>query len=459
MATIKGSDYADDIKDAIKTLSTRVDEFDSEARVCDSERLGEVRKDGVRTRIAIESIQELLEQTKQEKEFLYERIQFLESQAAEGKKHTKSLVSGLREDMVQEELQIAVYNAFYGLFMAHPNVDDRTGKRESLDPIVDLLCKADFGSPAIAKPESFGFLALQSPPQRQNLEPNSIHLWLEELAQPSSDSSYLEQCLENVWDLSLKDMDRVKYVMASAELGSWLRSSRSTTLVIDSETRPAEVFNALTSSIAIVTQTLISEAKFPVLSFFCGLHANEVYDEQSSGPMGMLNCLNAQLMSYFKERDLHMTVYEQLKKPKFRRRSQTSVSKSLGLLESLFRDLPEEDPVVVVIDSVCRLLGSRPLANEAIRGLVEVARRADRKVKILITSPWSTDELGLNNFMELYIPDYIDGDREGLNLELVRKDAAEAASASTSKAKVPKVQSSDDSDSTSTSDSESDDGW
>lgn len=145
MATIKGSEYAGDIKDAIKSLSTRVEEFDSEAKMCDSERLGEVKKDGVRTRIAIESIQELLQQTKQEKELLYERIRFLESRAVGDEERTKTSVSGLRQNMMQEDLQIAVYNAFYGLFMAHPSVDDRTGKRESPDLGVKARCKADFG--------------------------------------------------------------------------------------------------------------------------------------------------------------------------------------------------------------------------------------------------------------------------------------------------------------------------
>ena len=130
MATIKGSEYADDIKDAIKTLSTRVDEFDSEARICDSERLGQVKENGVRTMIAIESIEELLRQTKQEKEALYERIRFLESQAVKDNQDTQNVTSGLRQSLAQEELQTSVYNEFYRLFMAHPNVDTRTGKRE-----------------------------------------------------------------------------------------------------------------------------------------------------------------------------------------------------------------------------------------------------------------------------------------------------------------------------------------
>ena len=249
-------------------------------------------------------------------------------------------------------------------------------------------------------------------------------------------------------------MDRVKFVMASAELRLWLRSRESTTLVVDSETRPAEVFNALTSSVAIVAKTLISEADFPVLSFFCGLHANEEYDEQRSGPVGMMNGFNTQLMGYFKERHLGMMVHEQLKDPGFRRKSQVRISKSLDLLEQLFKELPDNDPVVVVIDSACRLLGSGLLAEKAIGGLLRAAARANKTVKMLITSPLSTDKLRVNTFNHLFIPDYIDGDREGLNLELVQADATEAASAF-------KARSGNhvDSDSISFSTSDSDDDW
>ncbi|POS73063.1 hypothetical protein DHEL01_v208542 [Diaporthe helianthi] len=435
MATIKGSDYADDIKDAIKTLATRVDEFDSEARICDSARLGRLEQNDIRTMIAIESITERVrQQMKQDKEEIDQKLRLLETQALKDKRADQDLVTGLSKSVVQEALQIAVSNACYRFLMAHPNIDNRTGKM-------------------IASPENFNFKALQASPQQNEPQPSSIDLWLQELAQPQRNSPYIDKCLENIWGLSLKEMDRVKYIMASAELRSWLRSSRSAMLIIDSETRPDDVFNALTSSIAIVTHTLILEANFPVLSFFCGLHANEVYDEHLSGPIGLLNCLNAQLLSYFKEQDVDTTVHQQLQKPKFRRRSQNKVSKSLELFEIMLNDLSESDPVVIVVDSACRLRGSRQLANQAIRGLLQVAGKANRVVKILISSPWSTDELGLNGFDQLYIPDYIDGDREGLNLELAQKDAAEAAK--TSKAKD---ESSEDSEST-VSNSDSDDDW
>lgn len=48
---------------------------------------------------------------------------------------------------------------------------------------------------------------------------------------------------------------------------------------------------------------------------------------------------------------------------------------------------------------------------------------------MLITDLISTDKLRLNTFIQLFIPDYINGYHEGLNLELVQADAVEAASA------------------------------
>ncbi|KAK7709976.1 hypothetical protein SLS63_013118 [Diaporthe eres] len=377
MSTIKGSDYAEDINDAIQTLSTRVDEFDSEARVCDSMRLGQVEENGVRTMIAVDSLAEFLRQMKQDEEALREKKRVLQTQTIQDKQDSQSI----RSDLIQ----------------------------------------------------------------------NSMDLWLREVDQCRSDSSYIEKCLESIWDLGLKEMDRVKFMMASAELRSWLRSKDSTTLVMESETRPAEVFNALTSSVAIVAQTLISEANFPVLTFFCGLHVNDIYDEQLSGPIGMMNCLNAQLISHFKQLNYGMMAQEKLKDPGFRRKSQVRVSTSLALLEQLFKELSDDNPVVVVIDSACRLLGPSLPAEKAIGGVLRAAARANKIIKMLITDPISTDEISLNTFTQLFIPDYIDGDREGLNLELVQADAVEAASAFKAAGEID-----DDSVSTSYSTSNSD---
>lgn len=138
MVTIKGSDYADEIKDAIKTLSTRVDEFDSEARICDSERLGQVEENGVRTMIAVESLTEFLRQKKKDEEALYEKTRFLESQAIRYKQDSQKIELALRQSVAQEELQIAVENALYRFYMAHPNIDNRTGKCECLNQGADF---------------------------------------------------------------------------------------------------------------------------------------------------------------------------------------------------------------------------------------------------------------------------------------------------------------------------------
>lgn len=258
--------------------------------------------------------------------------------------------------------------------------------------------------------------------------PNSADLWLQELQRSDvASTSHCEECLRNSWGLSFKGQDSMAWILGSDELRSWLRASRSSTLVIESETRPDELMNPVTLSMALVVQTLTADADFPVLSFFCGLHTNDAYDEQLSGPVGMLNCLNAQFLAHLRRRNSDIFV-PCLEGRRFRQQSQRHITDALDLLDHLMKQLsPGDDAVIVVIDSACRLVGSSSRADKAIRGILSLAKKAPVVFKVLITDMLTNRAIEGRTVTKLFLPDYIDGGRQGLNLDMVQSETTASA--------------------------------
>lgn len=299
------------------------------------------------------------------------------------------------------------------------------------------------------------FLAVYKPTRATpGSGPSSLGLWLQELQTPDAASTaHCEECLRNSWNLSTKDQDTVAWVTGSAELRTWLRESRrqqpGTVLVVDSGAgRPDRLLNPLTLTVALVVQTLTAAADFPVLSFFCGLRTNDAYDEELSGPVGLLNCLNAQFLTHLRVRNPDIFL-PGLDDRRFSGRSRKHVREALDLLELLVRQLsPDEDAVVVVIESACRLVGSdSKRADKAIGGILDIAERATIVFKVLITDMISNRPIEGREVTRLFVPDYIDGGRQGLNLGNLQSEAT--ATAARFKARQDPGSSEDDGDSSS----------
>lgn len=124
MVTVKGDRYGADIKEAIKTLETRVEDFMSQAEVCGAQQLGRLEE-------GVNDINNFLKRIMKDEEILREAKRALdEEKAIEDRVHDRTLQE-LQQKVKQQELQIAVYNKCYGFLTANPAVDSRTGKGES----------------------------------------------------------------------------------------------------------------------------------------------------------------------------------------------------------------------------------------------------------------------------------------------------------------------------------------
>ncbi|ROV87889.1 hypothetical protein VMCG_10294 [Cytospora schulzeri] len=426
MVTMKGDRYGADIKEALKNLETKVEEFMSQAEICGAQQGGRVEEDVSYTKEDVSYIREDVSCIKEDVSYIKnnfcrqltkdkaiqreeERV-LEEAKAVEDKAHNVTL-QDLRQKVKQQRLQLAVYNKCYGFLIANPAIDSRTGKVS----VKDL--KAIQQNWTLTRASS-------------DTGPSSLDLWLQELQRPDvASTAHCKECLRNSWDLSLKAQDSLMWITGSDELRSWLRASQSTTLVIDSETRPDELMNPMTLSMALVVETLTDKADFPVLSFFCGFRANDAYNEQLSGPLGMLNCLNAQFLMYLRRWNPDIFI-PSLGGRRFRQQSQRHVTEALNLLELLVQQLsPTDDAIVIVIESACRLVGPSSKADKAIRGILDIAENAPIIFKVLITDMMSNRAIEGRAVTKLFLPDYIDGERQGLNLDMMQSEATKSAAA------------------------------
>lgn len=119
--------------------------------------------------------------------------------------------------------------------------------------------------------------------------------------------------LRHAMSLSREDQDRAVYMMQSELLQSWLRTTRSSALLVNgraynsgSRRSPlsfvcAKLSNALRQ--ARRSGSTQWEASIIDLHFFCGEH-EDWRDNPDNGPAGVLNSLLAQLLTHYKQYDL-----------------------------------------------------------------------------------------------------------------------------------------------------------
>ena len=115
--------------------------------------------------------------------------------------------------------------------------------------------------------------------------------------------------------LSLQDQDEAVYMMQSNHLQNWLRTPRSSVLLVDGSAHAsgnqhspfafvcAKLANALRQ--ARNTSSKASESIIINLYFFCGEHA-DWRDNPDNGPAGVMNSLLAQLLTQYKYFDLSL---------------------------------------------------------------------------------------------------------------------------------------------------------
>lgn len=116
--------------------------------------------------------------------------------------------------------------------------------------------------------------------------------WLREAEFPEPDALRdIEDCLGDLDPMSLRDKDRVRWIIESNEIRHWLTAPDSQTLAIEAETPPDDSSNPLSATSAFLSNTISTNTKFPVLSYMGGARVGEDADETACGSITMMKNL------------------------------------------------------------------------------------------------------------------------------------------------------------------------
>ncbi|KAI1760958.1 hypothetical protein GGR53DRAFT_54736 [Hypoxylon sp. FL1150] len=420
--TAKGEQYGASITTAIEALKRALKAFQHEAQVCDSKRLGRLEGHAISTRLTVEdtnmALNEFSEEYKRDRECQYKKLEELPKQ-----------------------LVAAVVNQVYGFLASNPSFNsydgtiDRDQSRRKGIAHSRATLKA-------SSPSSIQELAMSSPKERRTIASK----WLHGVAMREVDlQKDVEEYLEDVERLNLRDKDRTKWIIESDEIKHWLSAPTSQTLAIDAETPPEESINPLTATCAYLNKTVSTNTDFPVLTYFGGLQDR---DGAITGTATMMRTLIAQLLVYIAEQRPEIDL-EFLKKKKFNKKSLTSLSKLISLFGRILDKLSEDgqaNVVFIIIDSVSHFDGTMEEAVDDVLLLLEAVEQTDVMFKVLLTDlgPPSLAKLQERDIPELYVPDNVDGGKNDLNMEELDIDTSLSIEDLRSSQKMDSV--SDDSD-------------
>lgn len=216
--------------------------------------------------------------------------------------------------------------------------------------------------------------------------------------------------------------------MTSEKLLNWLEKPESGLLLIQGQTAPQTQANALSLSSAFLAQSLREGHDSPVLYHSCGLRTEEgPRGADTSGTVALVNSLNSQLARHLRNHtDLSFLGEDKYRR---RRKSQARLRPALKLLKRLVGEVPGDESMFIIIDSLSRLSGDAEPEDEeeAIRGIAGLAAGRDEGgpvVKVLMTDVLP-DHRRLRHQAavgeELYVPDRVDVGGHGLNAEYLRE--------------------------------------
>lgn len=231
----------------------------------------------------------------------------------------------------------------------------------------------------------------------------------------------LQEILEG--RLTFKEESKVHWIMTAEGVSDWLECAQSKVLVFQGETAPKELTNAMSFSAAFLARSLQKSCKFPILRYFCGFRTEVSSNYAESGALALLNSLNSQLLrALCKKPGVDVSF---LKDRKFCRKSQTTASGAINLLRRLAGQVPNQEVLFIIIDSVSRLSGTEKEAQKALSVILDLYSHSRVPVKVILTDMLSKSVLCDRDYISLHVPDYVIGGTHGVGLQFLSDDATE----------------------------------
>lgn len=252
-----------------------------------------------------------------------------------------------------------------------------------------------------------------------------VERWLKSLGDfdPSPEGD-IKKMIEHSETLTLKEQDKVEYIMGCQPFQDWLGKPRSSALCVRAETAPEEIINFMSVNTAMLALTLRGATGFITLSFFCSLRKRSSPLEGDSGALGVIKSLNGQLLKIMLERQL-------LAKPPFDRddkmwkKSAKDFNYSCDLFKKLMTLLPVGSVVFVLLDSVSRTSGDKSMVDNLAERILRIGRQSPKiVVKLLVTDPVPSSRFRRIADLSLHVPDDVDGWQCGMNVESMKRKNA-----------------------------------
>lgn len=221
--------------------------------------------------------------------------------------------------------------------------------------------------------------------------------------------------------------------MADPHLFEWLNAQKSMVLLVQSEVAPGDFINPLSFSSAFLAQTLQGTYKSPVLYYNCRSRGRDSCDEDKSGPLALLDTLNAQLIVHLlntqgDSMNLDFLQHNELSKAS-RKRNKHRLRQGRGLFGRLIEELPESDVVFVIIDGMAWLTGDEVVGNKVLRAILQLASHSTRRrIKLLLTDVLSRTVLDHYAYLEVFVHSHIDSRGQSLNLQSLHEETQNSLS-------------------------------
>ncbi|OCL12018.1 hypothetical protein AOQ84DRAFT_421489 [Glonium stellatum] len=377
ISKIKGN--GSDIMDALEELDTSITQFREEVEVCAQQRMGRIEETGRDSNRVLMDVAAILE----------ERL----------------------HQTVHERLQATVYTKLYQLFASDSAFNAANGE-EKVKEFLSSGEKEIEGPPG----RSYHF----STDQKKELVETCLKHLKDFNPDPLND---VTECLNGIENLSLGEKDKIKWMMNSDEVYDWLSRSQSTVLIIEAETPPNTIINPMTLMTAMLGKTLSHATNFPVLLYFCGQRTNSSCDEEDSGPIALLKSLNGQFLRFILEQRLDVDLAF-LAERDYSKKAQEKLKYAFALFKRLLESLPENDAVFILLDSFSRIAGSETEGDKVIERIIEmIPRTPNITIKVLISDALPNCPAKLSANLLLHVPDYVDGEKNGINMELLGQES------------------------------------
>ncbi|KAI0177529.1 hypothetical protein BJ166DRAFT_585636 [Pestalotiopsis sp. NC0098] len=459
-APFRGGRYGHTIDEATKSLEEAVKDFEIEARICDSQRLGRVDLVTRRTLLTAAQIETETKKTGQgvtqlshdfvdftsRQEHFAE--QFRADQAAGSQKilaNTEEVLDQLRQSQVEHQRHGAqVQQNFYCFLTSSPSFDSKTGALDTYQAqrrfIRELTPSSSFGAEEKSLTEPMPF---------NDTDKALVKSWIKVSgnAQQITESDLRESIGEitarehDTAENTRTEHDRIGFILTSSELSTWLSAAESSLLVIQSNTEVDEEHTTSSYSSALLVSVIQKVKQFPVLWYFSASRVAAPYDKELRGATGLYISLITQLLHYLRDRNTHVELQFLERVIRHLKRGERKVRQLRRAFQELIEQLPVGAGLFIIVDSIYKLQEME--GDEEVQDLLKFVRNDERHIKLFVTDALSPriiepmkawmkktqrgaekkeTTLSMNRVCLLEVPEDVDGYHTEFNVSWIKEE-------------------------------------